>query len=116
MNRWLPWVGLVWESLARSRLKSGDNVRLKDGPKAENTTECLLLLAEDENGIARLIAKADGGPVRVILHLVWTPHVAHLPSSSVVALISLDEGPVPARLKACTTTPYWANFLRLSRV
>lgn len=37
-------------------------------------------------------------------------------SSSVVALISLDDGPVPARLNACTTTPYWANFFRLSSV
>lgn len=38
------------------------------------------------------------------------------PSSSVVALISVLDGPVPALLKAWTTTPYWANFLRLSRV
>lgn len=38
------------------------------------------------------------------------------PSSSVVALISELEGPVPALLKAWTTTPYWANFFRLSSV
>lgn len=44
------------------------------------------------------------------------PLLVPSPSSRVVALISLDEGPVPARLKAWTTTPYWANFLRLSRV
>ena len=41
---------------------------------------------------------------------------ALLPSSNVVALISVLDGPVPALLKAWTTTPYWANFFRLSRV
>lgn len=44
-------------------------------------------------------------------------HLAvHLPSSRVVALISVLDGPVPALLKAWTTTPYWANFFRLSKV
>lgn len=37
------------------------------------------------------------------------------PSSSVVAATSVDDGPVPALLLACTTTPYWVNFFRLSR-
>jgi len=36
------------------------------------------------------------------------------PSSSVVAANSAEEGPVPALLLACTTTPYWVNFFRLS--
>ncbi len=42
--------------------------------------------------------------------------LALLPSSNVVALISVLDGPVPALLKAWTTTPYWANFFRLSKV
>lgn len=49
-----------------------------------------------------------------------SPHflqlAVHLPSSRVVALISVLDGPVPALLKAWTTTPYWANFFRLSKV
>lgn len=59
-----------------------------------------------------------GSPVALPTAEICThyPLLVPSPSSRVVALISLDEGPVPARLKAWTTTPYWANFLRLSRV
>lgn len=53
---------------------------------------------------------------RLLFMLFFFPCRLFSPSSSVVALISVLDGPVPALLKAWTTTPYWANFLRLSRV